>query len=354
MGLLNALTRTAANYGDDVIRTAATQYGDDIVRAAANRYGDDALRAAANKIDDSAVPLTKKMLSKQQDDFFKNSVIRDADGNLKTLYHGTPNGEFTIFDKAFANPENDWGRGFYFTDNQDDVLKNYFGGGPDFDNKIARRAEILEQDLSIPYEQAEKQARKEMFKKAHKIDAYANIENPATVGKTILFDGSEYPVMNLSDFDNIDDYYQDLIYNLGDDVVADLGIDYDYADKIRAALGESVWDGGIGIQDMKNKINDLMIEDYDGNLVSNDVARSILENLGFDGIIDPTVATKFNMGIPANTTHYVAFQPNQIKSVLNKKPTLNPDIMLGLSGLFGGGALLANLLNSNQNQPGVV
>lgn len=43
MGLLNALTKAAANYGDDVVRAAANNYGDDAIRSAANNV-DDALR----------------------------------------------------------------------------------------------------------------------------------------------------------------------------------------------------------------------------------------------------------------------------------------------------------------------
>lgn len=294
-------------------------------------------------------------LTPEQMDYFKNSVIRDADGNLIPVHHGSAGGEFTVFNKDMANPESDWGRGFYFSDNMDDVAENYWGGGPDLTNKIERLAEDITADSQLSYDEALEQAEKQLKTDPYKIDAYLNMENPATVGKTILFDGSEYPVMNLSDYDNIDDYYQDLIYNLGDDVVADLGLDYKYADEIRAALGEEYYNGGIGLQEMKDKIMKMFIEDYDGNLVGNDVARSILENLGFDGIIDPTVADKFfGMEIPRNTSHYIAFNPNQIKSITNKKPTISPDIMLGLAGLFGGGSVLSALLGGNQNQPGVV
>jgi hypothetical protein len=270
------------------------------------------------------------MLSPEQEAFFKNSQIRDSSGNLKKLYHGSPNGEFNTFSKDYASAEGDWGKGFYFTDSEADVRKNYYDGGPDFDNKIARRAEQLEGELDIPYEQAEKQARSELYKGAYQIDAYANMENPATVGKTMLFDGSEYPVRNLSDYDNIDDYYTDLIYDLSDDVINDTGIDYEYKQPIMAALDEARWDGGISLQGLKDKLNELYIEDYDGNLMGNEVARSIVENLGYDGIIDPTVANKFNnMGINEGTTHYIAFKPNQVKKTTNLNPTINDDIRYG-------------------------
>ncbi len=36
-------------------------------------------------------------LSQEQQEFFKDSKVRDADGNLMVMYHGTPNGGFTKF-----------------------------------------------------------------------------------------------------------------------------------------------------------------------------------------------------------------------------------------------------------------
>ena len=285
------------------------------------------------------------MLSPEQEEFFKNSQARDASGNLKKLYHGSANGEFDTFSKEFANAENDWGKGFYFTDNEADVKKNYYDGGPDFDNKIARRAEQLEAELDIPYEQAEKQARNELYKGAYQIDAYTNLENPATVGKTVLLDGSEYPVKNLSDYDgDIDDYYQDLIYDLTDDVLADTDTDYRYHDDLMRTLYDAYAEGGVEPQRLKEMLNELEITDDNGNLVGNEIARSVIQNLGYDGIIDPTVANKFkNMGIDQNTTHYIAFEPNQIKSVKNKKPTKSANINYGLAGLLGTGGLAAAL-----------
>ena len=47
-------------------------------------------------------------LTYKQSQFFKDSKVRDEKGNLLTMYHGTPNGNFTIF--------ND---GTYFTANKE-------------------------------------------------------------------------------------------------------------------------------------------------------------------------------------------------------------------------------------------
>ena len=59
-----------------------------------------------------------RTLTKEQQEFFKDSKVRDENGNLLTMYHGT-NNEFTIFDDNFigknTNNEGIFGKGFYFT-----------------------------------------------------------------------------------------------------------------------------------------------------------------------------------------------------------------------------------------------
>lgn len=68
-----------------------------------------------------------RQLSEQQQEYFKDSKVRDDEGNLLTVYHGT-NADFNIFDKAKigANTNNEgiFGKGFYFTENQD-LAKGY-------------------------------------------------------------------------------------------------------------------------------------------------------------------------------------------------------------------------------------
>lgn len=56
-----------------------------------------------------------RTLTKEQQEKFKDSVVRDKDGNLLTMYHGTPNGDYTVFRD-----------GTYFTSNKEyaDVYQN--------------------------------------------------------------------------------------------------------------------------------------------------------------------------------------------------------------------------------------
>ena len=58
-----------------------------------------------------------KDLSIKQSEYFKNSKIRDANGDLKVMYHGSHK-NFTVFDKNKARSGGTYGKGFYFTDSK--------------------------------------------------------------------------------------------------------------------------------------------------------------------------------------------------------------------------------------------
>ncbi|MBR2388153.1 MAG: hypothetical protein IKB02_05460 [Clostridia bacterium] len=268
---------------------------------------------------------------------FGNSKVVDENGSLKVVYHGTATGEFTVFDKSKGSVEGDFGSGFYFTDNEADVSEHYEGGGPDFENKVARRAEQIEMDEEIDYDEAEQRAREELYKGGHKFEVYLNIENPAVVGETMLFDSeSYYEQYNRDDYDSDEDYEGDVEQLLIDDVdnilwEIDNKLDVYSTEGIANVLYEAFYNGGIGIEELKKQINDLYLENNNGELVGNEVTRQIIESLGYDGIIDPTVSGKWNMEMEEGTTHYIVFKPNQIKAVTNQNPTDNPDINLSLS-----------------------
>ena len=62
-----------------------------------------------------------RTLTKEQQEYFKDSKVRDENGNLLEVYHSTPEFGFTIFDKEKLSRSprlSQWGKGFYFTDNE--------------------------------------------------------------------------------------------------------------------------------------------------------------------------------------------------------------------------------------------
>ena len=268
---------------------------------------------------------------------FANSKVVDENGDLRVVYHGTTYGEFSVFSKEHGNVENDFGVGFYFSSSDSDVSEHYDGGGPDFENKVARRAEQIEQEEDIDYEEAEQRAREELFRGGHKFEVYLNIENPAIVGETTLFSQDEaLEEYNEEDYDDYDDYIADVEQAVADrieSIVWDVErkVDVYSVDGLADVLFEAYYEGGIGIEELKTKINELYLEDSSGNFVGNEVVRQIIESLGYDGIIDPTVSGKWNMDMEEGTTHYIVFRPEQIKAVTNENPTDNPDIHRSLS-----------------------
>jgi ribosomal protein L4 len=65
-----------------------------------------------------------KKLTKEQEEYFKDSVVRDENGNLKPMYHGTSKGGHTVFDPYGASKYGLFGVGSYFTDNKS-VAESY-------------------------------------------------------------------------------------------------------------------------------------------------------------------------------------------------------------------------------------
>lgn len=67
-----------------------------------------------NSIKNSIKDNKGRSLTVEQQEYFKDSKVRDENGNLLTMYHGSSN-KFTIFDRSYSNTNNVYGNGLYFT-----------------------------------------------------------------------------------------------------------------------------------------------------------------------------------------------------------------------------------------------
>lgn len=73
---------------------------------------------------ETVVDSQNRKLSKGQQEYFKDSKMRDGNGNLKVMYHGTKD-NFNIFEHNYKkNDYGFWGKGFYFTSDIN-VAKDY-------------------------------------------------------------------------------------------------------------------------------------------------------------------------------------------------------------------------------------
>ena len=265
--------------------------------------------------------------------WFGDSLVLDENGNPLVVYHGSVQ-TFEVFDKDRASAEGNVGAGFYFTDNEDDVDDNYYDGGPDFDSKVERLTEQIQQDEDIDYDEAKERAEAQLRGESKKYPVYLAIKNPVYIGgnkETNLFDALEnyMPEINEEDYEDYDEYeearyqaedeaLQTISYQIDDELGSLL--QYDDIEKAKGILFELFGNQYVTFEELRERLNQEYFENWDtGELVANEVARRIAEALGYDGIIDSTVTDKFkNMGIQTGTSHYIAFKPEQIKSVDNR------------------------------------
>lgn len=229
------------------------------------------------------------ILSKEQELFFKDSKIRDNEGKLLIVYHGSGT-NIKSFQNQFTGQGNDqYGSGFYFTTDVD-TAESYTT------HRINKNIEKLggEDNPTI-------------------IKAYLNIKNPLITNGKIETNLSNIKIPN----DKILDIIKDLpsLYDMPDteDCINPLG-DYfdefwyrdfsakeDFDDLIERLVEEYYMDSSL--LDL-----DILFKDY-----STELRKSINKYLGYDGII-------IDFG---SSEHIVAWFPEQIKSITNMHPKIS-------------------------------
>ena len=161
------------------------------------RAFDKAYREGGKVSDD-----TKYSLTAEQQEFFKDSKVRDDNGNLKVMYHGTPNGDFTVFKD-----------GTYFTENKQyaDLYQNP-GASSLKSGKAVTNPKTFEVYLDIkkPFDISDAEAR----------SIYINdyIKGGNAVGINPYLSDAEYDKINSVDWTEGEDLREFLIDN---------GYDYD-------------------------------------------------------------------------------------------------------------------------------
>jgi hypothetical protein len=269
--------------------------------------------------------------------------VRTPGGSPRVYYIGTTH-SFTAFDMDRMNPENDLGRGAYASSSIEDVRANYAGEGPDLTNRIEQRFDQLAEDvLDDPeafgfaegHEPSDAEirgiARRELAGiTPHVKRVYMWLQNPAVIGGP----GETHLEMDFNEdteeeSGSLVDFYHALVSRAG-------RYDGVEIDDVREVLfEEESWKLAHLIPALKER-GLSYAQDYDtGELVSSEIIRGALEDIGFDGVVDNTVYSKFGAarqfgrpmeGLSPDTQHAVAFRSDQVKSIWNKRPTASPDI----------------------------
>lgn len=288
-------------------------------------------------------------LSPEQEDFFKDSVIRDENGKLKVFYHGTPNAGFTVFNKEMSN------NAFFFTDGivnagtygrliKDDIYSVYL-------------------NIKNPYVFDAKNSQwDELDVNKTKKGGYVSYKKL----KTLLNEGKIKPSFDLllelerhiEPFDYYDmiSYIQDMAESTGrtlDEIATDV------------FNGEGEFEGQIPLIEYLDKgMNDIEDEEYNSQFAVDENSKIYIgSNIDFaDEIIDEPDYAKTRdivdevLKMNENGSNYdgiifkniidygantltalvkpqdvvVAFEPNQIKNIDNTNPTNNEDIRYSL------------------------
>lgn len=211
-------------------------------------------------------------LTQAQAEKFKDSQVRDNDGRLKTVYHGS-SAVFNVFSADFMSQHgSSEGQGFYFTDYKD-MAEGYQKKG----------GQLLE--------------------------GYLNITNPLSDSEVTLSAPEVKRLLKALD-------------PTGDDVILNYdsqgGMGYPSKAWYNRALADTV----NMIMSTSESDSEILAEIANAGAGSGNVMDAVRKVLGYDGYI---VEGKYD-----NANVYVAFGSDQFKSFDNKTPTSSPDIHLEL------------------------
>lgn len=252
-------------------------------------------------------------LSKEQQEFFKDSKVRDKNGNLLVVYHGTQ-GNFNVYDKkklGKMTASNDAKLGFHLTDNKD--LANIFSKLYS-DELIYKITDEVTEELGYDdVDEIEKRLKTFAETNGNVKSQYLNITKP----------------LDLTIANKNTSHY-------------DIGYAINYALEGTKKLNTD-YDGIESFEDIAN----IIMSDFDGELatlkdqlVNTEGALDRLKELGYDGLILPLTRTdsatlvseyeKGNKNINLKGKEYIVFESNQIKNIDNTNPTNNEDIRYSL------------------------
>jgi hypothetical protein len=324
-----------------------------------NRLADPSLRYS---LSDSS----GKELSKEQREYFKDSKMRDDDGNLMVMYHGSQDAGFHTFD---ANMSDD-GTSFFFVD-RNDVAASYSGTTETYEARSIRNADDMNNFIAEigaeGYEVIEKDGKFILLYEGDRVadsntakgiydefcwyegvgNGDANYKVYLNLKKPLVVDAKGRP------WNKIDAEFSQEVYDRFQsltpeekEALTDLAEWEDFRifnseiqEATEGALASAYQKMGedMNIYDLFSAAADSFSEDSMREnsrkyLKTRDYAARAKER-GFDGVIFKNIIDNggYSNGSEGASTVAIAFDSNQIKSVANDKPTADPDIRYSLS-----------------------
>ena len=295
-------------------------------------------------------------------EWFGNSKASfvDETGRIEPLqlYFGTTNdvSELGSDGRLLSMPDSDQGIAQYATNNPEDASVNYASiEGGDLQNRIAIRAEEIEDEQGIEYDDALVIAQEEItVNQPNVMPVYMSIQNPVEIGgdnPTVFDFVTTYDVEDQMDWSRREGGTEEEIIERATEAAYDypeqsgsivefleaietVGYDmpnFNYDDFAQGLIELAEDSGGLTFEEIKNYATNsnssMYVEDpYVPRSGINELLRATLEEMGFDGIIDSTVSKKWGedssrrepmVGVNSETKHYLAFNKGQVKSIYN-------------------------------------
>ena len=293
-------------------------------------------------------------LSAEQNDFFKDSLMRDENGNLKVMYHGTTDGGFHTFDSGYSDDDTS----FFFTD-RNDVASSYSGTSETYTAKTFHTADDFNQFFAeigaTEYSVVEENGK---FKLLEDGDEIAESDTPAGLYEEFRdWSGKGYGEVNYKVYLNlknplvvdakganwrslpgVDGGTQRYDYIMVEEVYDDGSVLVEYAmsgDPFPVTQRVDLW------QKFGDSLGDTLAEmgpgesldgAYANPSTTRDYAKYAKEN-GYDGVVFKNIVDNggYSNGREGTSTVAIAFDSNQIKSVGNTNPTPDNDIRYSLT-----------------------
>lgn len=304
-------------------------------------------------------------LSPQQQEFFKDSVVRDENGELIPMYHGT-RGDFTVFGEKnpSSSSNSKSGVGFWFTPSEEGA-KNFassiwYGDGEPKAMKTYLNMKNPKVYESVDNSKAVESLRKKLDEIELKSKAmskpklyYKNMYDYSVAYNMVNQGDKDMAIKWLADKSSYDDKTAtELIEEIDEmkkletekkriqDEISELkyGDAYErFRTDIYKVDGQTAEDANVGGIGMALR-DDSSVQKYVDNLKAE----------GYDGII--IKGTNYDSDTMGGVNdQYVVFDPEQIKNVDNKRPTKNKDIRYAIAAALGLGSIIGPYMNSQKS-----
>jgi hypothetical protein len=275
-------------------------------------------------------------------------------GFTTPAYSGSTH-DIQAFNTRRSSPEGDWGKAAYSSNNIDEVNANYAGEGPDLTARLENRADEIisaaQEDDYLMDEFTEKAGMQwEDMNYTEQLAIAMDMARQELKGPS---EGAVYPLLiNTDKFANIgrnssilnedptDLALTDRIYQAMERSGA-----YPNND-ITSRIADNIDESGISATDIDAEIRRDGLDAYtdDGEIISaGGVSGMVLDELGFEGVIDNTVNNKWGSGkrygtgmagMNPDTDHIVTF-PGREHNIRSRYAAFDPD-NVGKNTLLGG------------------